>query len=1038
MSHLTYRDENSGRTTIVLILCILLILTSAIYIYHINKEKTHSNNAVGGEYDLSFLEKGNTHVLDGEWELYPNLLINPETDDFQNYQERKVLTSVPRNREDHAKKTSESVGYGTYRLKITVPEDGLYGIKTNTIRMSSSIFANGKHMTSIGKPAGKMADIVPESYYEVVAIESENKTIDLVIQVASFEYKSGGIIKSIKFGDFDSILNADRKDWAIDTIAVAISLTVGFYFISNFCQRKGNTYLGYFGLSSILMGVYLSTMNEQIIRMILNVSMGTRMKIQMFAMVMIAFCTIQFVYEYFERSPSKKINNKKTAKALSIILLLELLLLLRNPVTTKHLLSMETIQIILGVTVIICYLCIMYILAKALSKNVDASRYMILLITTVLMYFIIILGKMIFEISFGNLSVIVITVVVISGALLMTDRMQVDYFKARTLSAKLVESDRQKNEFMERAAHELRKPLRELLNLTTSLAEGKKGTLNEEQQEDMIFINREGKRLALLVEDILAASKREIEPLFIRKESVNLYTIVEDILQEMQVFILNNQSVELVNGIPKDFPQIYGDSDRCSQIVYNLVHNAIKFTESGTIIVSARARDNQAVIRVSDTGVGIKEKNLQSIFDIFYMNNEESQAQDGLGIGLPIVKHLVELQGGSITVNSIYKHGTEFVVKLPLYDGLDLEQNSEEDKQNKITRESTYNLDKNQGLKEEIDYSDITVLIVDDEVSNRRVIQNILREMGLESIFAVTGNEALRMIKEEKVDLVILDFMLPDILGDQVCREIRETYSIIEIPILILTASDRNIDMMNAFESGANDYLKKPVEGEELKTRINSLLLMKASVEQGLKKEFQYFYSQISPHFLYNTLNTIIGLCNVDTDKAKDALFHLATYFRGKLDVHHGKQMARLEDELDLVMAYLAIEKMRYADRLEIEYDIDKDAKAMIPPLTIQPLAENAIRHGIVSNPAGGKLKISVKRQDHMVVIIVEDNGAGISKEKQEELLLGNSHRIGFKNSLKKIKIIKNASFELESEIDKGTKITLRIPEVKAYEGNFS
>src|SRR5699024_8727148 len=107
-------------------------------------------------------------------------------------------------------------------------------------------------------------------------------------------------------------------------------------------------------------------------------------------------------------------------------------------------------------------------------------------------------------------------------------------------------------------------------------------------------------------------------------------------------------------------------------------------------------------------------------------------------------------------------------------------------------------------------------------------------------------------------DLIILDFMLPDITGDQVCRKIREKYSMYELPILVLTASGREIDMISAFEYGANNFVKRPVDRKELKTRIQSLLSMKSSVEEGLNRELQYFSSQISPHFLYNTLNTII------------------------------------------------------------------------------------------------------------------------------------------------------------------------------------
>lgn len=262
-----------------------------------------------------------------------------------------------------------------------------------------------------------------------------------------------------------------------------------------------------------------------------------------------------------------------------------------------------------------------------------------------------------------------------------------------------------------------------------------------------------------------------------------------------------------------------------------------------------------------------------------------------------------------------------------------------------------------------------------------------------------------------------------------------------ELPILILTASGRTIDLISSFNYGVNDFQRKPVDSEELKSRIQSLLLIKASAEEGLEKEFQYFYSQISPHFLYNTLNSIIGLSYKDSQKSREALNNLSVYLRGKLDIHRKQGFVSLESELELVTAYLEIEKLRYGKRLEVSYNVEEELKAKIPPLTLQPIVENSIKHGIASLN-NGKIEITTKKEkDRFVSITIKDNGKGMTDGQVEELLKGNGEGIGFKNVMERIKILKGASLTLNSKVGEGTEIKIIIPEVKSnedYEDDFN
>ena len=496
----------------------------------------------------------------------------------------------------------------------------------------------------------------------------------------------------------------------------------------------------------------------------------------------------------------------------------------------------------------------------------------------------------------------------------------------------------------------------------------------------------------------------------------------------MSTLIPDNKDIKLINRVAEDFPLVLGDYGRITQIIYNLIDNSIKFSERGEIVITSGIKEEQAIFKVGDSGVGIEEKNQEAIFESFHTDgNFDNQ---GLGLGLPITKHLVESLGGKISVESNPGLGTSVSFSLPLYPD------------NELIDEFTSKIEVNNHLEaigdQDYDIHRPTVLIVDDIKANHKLMAEILsKENEYNLLFAEDGDTTLEIVEDNKVDLLVLDYILPDMSSNHLCIKIRKKFSMTELPIIVLTASGRTIDLEESFASGVNDYIRKSADKGELVLRIKSLLAMKKSVEEGLTKEFQYFYSQISPHFLYNTINTIIGLSYKDTEQTRKALNNLAIYFRGKLEIYKDEILIPLQSELELVRAYLEIEEMRYGDRLRVEMDIDEDIDTLVPSLTIQPLVENSIGHGIM--PKGkGTIKITVKNQEDLVKIRIEDDGIGMDIGKQEKLLSGKYDGLGFKNVMEKIKIIKGAKLQLNSKEMEGTTITITLPEVNKYASNIS
>lgn len=204
----------------------------------------------------------------------------------------------------------------------------------------------------------------------------------------------------------------------------------------------------------------------------------------------------------------------------------------------------------------------------------------------------------------------------------------------------------------------------------------------------------------------------------------------------------------------------------------------------------------------------------------------------------------------------------------------------------------------------------------------------------------------------------------------------------------------------------------------------------KASANELITTELSFLKAQIKPHFIYNSLSVIAALILEEPQKAKALLYNLTDYLRGSFNFDNESGLAPLIDELETVKAYVAIEKARFQDKLHVEYELEDNLSISIPLLTIQPLVENAIRHGILKKPEGGKITIRTFNHVNDVVIQVEDNGVGLEKSKLEHMLLeeGSTKGVGIKNINRRLKLFYKTNLEIQSEVGNFTKVTIRIP----------
>jgi signal transduction histidine kinase/class 3 adenylate cyclase/ActR/RegA family two-component response regulator len=417
------------------------------------------------------------------------------------------------------------------------------------------------------------------------------------------------------------------------------------------------------------------------------------------------------------------------------------------------------------------------------------------------------------------------------------DKKQREIDEHIQLNERLRQVDELKDQFLANTSHELRTPLTGIIGLADSLKEGIGGIQSGKSVDILNMITASGKRLSNLINDLLDFSKLKNNELDLQLKSVDVHSATDIVLNILRPLV-TGKSVRLTNAIPNDVPLVNSDENRLQQILTNLIGNAIKFTDEGSIIVSAEKKENFLAVTVSDTGIGIPKEKQAKIFQSFeQVDMSISREYGGTGIGLAITKKLIDLHGGSIEVESEPGKGAKFTFSLPL-SKVDRKSISEFKSKRKTVDISGSEEVINRPLPNEeennvytgednviIQGESMNILIVDDEPVNLQVLDNYLSLAGYGISRARNGMEALEKIKnEKKYDLIILDVMMPKMSGYEVCNKIREMFLPSELPVIMLTVKNTVADLVSGLNCGASDYLTKPFSKDELLSRVKTHL----------------------------------------------------------------------------------------------------------------------------------------------------------------------------------------------------------------------
>ncbi|MEM7380696.1 MAG: response regulator, partial [Bacteroidota bacterium] len=404
----------------------------------------------------------------------------------------------------------------------------------------------------------------------------------------------------------------------------------------------------------------------------------------------------------------------------------------------------------------------------------------------------------------------------------------------QTVTNKLQELDRAKSRFFANISHEFRTPLTLIKGPIEHLAGHPSQNLSREK---LGMIQRNTERLLELVDQLLDLSKLDAGSLKLEKTEADIFGFLRAVASSFDSHA-TERHISYITQIPANALFASFDKDKLEKVIYNLLSNAFKFSSSGSeVLLNISHAGEQLNVVVKDSGKGIKPEQLPYIFDRFY-RAEDDMASQGTGIGLGLTRELTTLMGGSIDVQSEFGTGSVFSLELPIIP-LAGKTDVAEAKSSKAKQNTDLPLPELQEMDDEVKP---TILLTEDHKDMRRYVSEVLSG-SFRVLEAKNGTQGLKKALTNPPDLIITDLMMPEMDGMQFCKLIKSNIISSHIPVIMLTAKSGTEHKIHGLETGADDYLTKPFEPEELLARVKNLILQR----KRLRESYSKLKTQIHP-----------------------------------------------------------------------------------------------------------------------------------------------------------------------------------------------
>lgn len=960
-------------------------------------------------------------LLQGEWEYYPNQVLFSSDFDWAG---QAVDGSEPQYVQVPGP-APNAYGFGTYRLRFqAVTASDMFALKITDIWSSARVYLDGKLICTIGDPSTLSVASLPwnSSVYVSFSMDIFRRTHELIVQVSNYDYYMQGITSPIHFGTQIMVYNLSNAVRLIESVCVMSVLILAVLVLCLLLLRIQLGSILHLMLFSLCFGLNLLMSGEKLILNIfpsLNYILFTRAYLCTF-LGMAVFMGM-YVCEFGECG-RLGLTLQRTSLSVSLLALAALFLVPQAGLATTFFLS-------LGLACLWVLMSLILMLRRLRRQETGCFFQVMAFFCWLYAYLTAVAyaqGMIGTSVRTGLLCAAVVSFVILQ-LVYVAQRVSYVYSGNERLAQRMLVSDKLKSELMAIVSHELRTPLHGIINITQSVIEDllqSSGMPRTAQTDELNVSISLARRMSGIVGDLFDFVEQNYDG-EVQLNPTNLRVEVNAVF-EMFRYTCENTAIHFVNLIGTTGLTVYADESKLWQVLCNLVGNAVKYTRAGAVSVNARREGDMVTIAVSDTGIGMPADMLERVFEPYARIPAYDMNTPGSGLGLYIARKLVEEMGGSIAVTwSQPGQGTCISFTLRACDDKVFSD------QHSVQKELTLPQVESEAAAflRSVRPDSARVLVADDSPTNLKIISRIFADCNFTMDMAADGREAVDLAGKNagKYDLVILDVMMPHMDGFEACRTIRRHCSPFDLPILMLTARDLTKDIVTGFWAGANDYVTKPVDSLELRARVFTLIKLKQSVAGAIENELSFLQAQIQPHFLYNAFNTISAIALTNGIAASELIDDLGVFLRSTFRGKKAADLVPLAREMEATQAYVNIQKARFGDKIHFTFRVDAPLDLTLPPLIIQPLVENAIRHGSLDRAGQVRILASAQVQGDELVISVEDDGpgfdAGSAKHPGHE-----GSGVGLTNINRRLKLYYGRQLDIRPVSPTGTRIVMRLP----------
>jgi signal transduction histidine kinase/ActR/RegA family two-component response regulator len=762
--------------------------------YGLTKIAHQFNQPNDGIIDLRGHSLSNEITLNGKWFFYWNELLNSSDSSIN----KGKIIDFPQLWQDLTvdNLSLPSYGYATYRATVLLPDTSApLSINMPDVYSSYSLYINDELVLTNGKVADNAKDYIPHWQVKTYDIPVGTTVLHIALQVSNFIHSKGGIKESIIIGEKEILSLKKERANAIDLLLTGCLFMGGLFFIGLYLFGRRDKAILLFALFSIVYSYrIIGTENYVLHTLLPDLNWTLTLRLEYISL----FLGIG-IFGLYTQSLFPKDVNKKIVYIISLLCFTFAMgALILPPYYFTQLINPFLIVTIVCLIYVPCVYFFAYRKGRpgSIYSLFSAIALMCVFAISILHYWEISSPQQTFTLL-GYMSFFFLQSIVLSY------RVSFALKKAKKQAEQGLKA---KSEFLSTMSHEIRTPLNSVIGMSYLLL---KNNPREDQKEQLDVMLFSANNLLSIVNDILDYNKIEAGKITFEYIQMDINSITKNIVSGLQSSAQDkdiNLKLKLDSKLQN---KILGDPTRISQVITNLVHNAIKFTTKGYVEVGVKVlEETESIIRlkihVTDTGIGISKEKQKIIFDRFTQaDSSTSRGFGGTGLGLAISKRILELQHSSLQLISEEGKGSTFFF-IQTFD--------------KSTKISKPKHSASLPAEEEKPLAGITILLVEDNAMNVMVAQSFLKRWGAEVEVAVNGLEAINKLNPQKHQLILMDLHMPIMDGYEATKKIRSNG--ITLPIIALTANLLKEIEEKVRKIGIDDIVVKPFLPDELYRKI--------------------------------------------------------------------------------------------------------------------------------------------------------------------------------------------------------------------------